>query len=84
MREMGDRIKAMRKINLLMQIPCIFIWVGNAACFAPCCTSPSNFLPLISVKTKQIKSLRWMDYPFLLEKMERKTEAWSRATHSVI
>lgn len=66
MRKMGGRIKAVRKTNLLMQIPCTFIGAENAACFAPCCASPSNFLPLITVNTKQIKSLRRMDDPLLL------------------
>lgn len=73
MRKMGKRIKAMRKTNLLMQIPCTLIRAENASCFAPCRAFPSNFLPLITVKTKQIKSLRRMDDPTFLLEMGRKT-----------
>lgn len=50
MGKMEERIKAMRKTNLLMQIPCTFIWAENVACFVSCCSSPSNFLPLVTVK----------------------------------
>lgn len=83
MRKMGERIKAMRKTDLLMQIPCILIWAENAPCFAQCCASPSNFLPLITVKAKQIKSLRRMDHLLYLWRMEKETEASRRAARSV-
>lgn len=33
MRKMAERIKAMRKTNLLMQMPCSLTGAENAACF---------------------------------------------------
>lgn len=62
MTTMGERMKAMRRTDLLLQMPCILIRAEHASCFVPCCASPPNFLPLITVKAKQIKALRRMDY----------------------
>lgn len=77
MRETSERIKETRMTNLLMQIPCSLIWVEMLLVLHHVYTSPSNFLPPITVTTKQILPTR------LEKKTERKTEAWSRATEGV-